>query len=727
MPIVWMILFTIGFLIIFGRFLYIQVTGEVQGESLTELAEEKRTNTYTIPAKRGTIYDRNGMALAEDKIVYRLYAVLDEEYTMDPDKPRHLVDVDDTVEKLAPILEMDPQEMKSIIEKGLEKDRFQVEFGNHGKELTQTQKEQIEKLKLPGIYFEEEPIRFYPNGVFASRTIGLAQKNDEDKIEGINGIENYMDDVLTGKDGSISYQRDKYNFKLLNPNEVIKQAEHGEDVYLTIDQKIQTLLEDSLTEIDKEYQPKKMSAIVMHAKTGEILAVSNRPSYDPNNLGNVENWYNDVFSNPVEPGSTFKIFTLAAAINEGVWQPNEYFKSGSYKAGPNIMAIRDHNGGRGWGSITYLEGFQRSSNVAVAKLAYEKLGPEKFLEYLHAFDFDKESGIDLLGEVPGRILFNYPIEQITTAFGQGTTTTPIQLVKASTAIANNGEMLQPYIIKKIVDSETKEVLEEKQKNVVGQPITEETSKEVLEIMESVITSNAGTGKVFGLNDYTVAGKTATAQIPDPETKGYKTGWGNYIYSFIGMAPAEDPQLIMYVSVQEPDLDEEAYEPGNVTTSFIFKNVMENSLKYLNIEPDKEKVKIENLKTFPDWKDKSTSSLVEELKEMNINPVVIGDGKKVKRVNVQPGEKITTVQKVMIVTDEPTLPNMTGWSLKDLLTLKELMNLDVEWMGTGFIHKQSMEPGTSIKEGSYVMAELKEPVNESSEPRKIEDELEEQTE
>ena len=725
MPIVWMILFAIGFLIVFGRVLYIQVTGEVQGVSLTELAEEKRTNYYTIPAKRGTIFDRNGMALAEDKIVYRLYAVLDEGQTMNPEKPRHVVDINETAEKIAPIIGMEPSDMKRRMEEGREEERFQVEFSNYGKELTQTQKEEIEKLKIPGIYFEEEPIRFYPNGIFASRSIGLAQKNDEGKIVGINGMENYMDEYLTGKDGSISYQRDKYNFKLLNPNEVLNQADDGDQVYLTIDQKVQTLLEDSLSVIEEEYEPTKMSAVVMHAKTGEILAISNRPSYDPNNFGRVQNWFNDVISNPVEQGSTFKIFTLAAAVNEGVWRGDEYFKSGSYKAGPNVKTISDHNGGRGWGSITYLEGFQRSSNVAVAKLAYEKLGSEKFLEYLQAFDLDKETGIDLPGEVPGRILFNNPIEQVTTSFGQGTITTPIQIVKGASAIANEGEMVKPYMIKKIVDSETKEIIEEKKPEVVGKPITSETASEVLEIMESVITSKAGTGKVFSLSDYTVAGKTATAQIPDSETRGYKTGWGNYIYSFIGMAPADDPQLIMYISVQEPDLDEKSYEPGNVTTSFIFKNVMENSLKYMNIEPDKEEVKVENLKTVPDWKDKTTNQVIEDFKAINIEPIVIGDGDKVVNANVQPGDKITNVQKVLLETDKPTMPNIKGWSLKDLLTLKELMGLDIEWLGSGFIYKQSVKPGTAIQKGSYLMVELKAPENQN---KKVPiDELEEQTE
>ncbi|SFM00082.1 penicillin-binding protein 2B [Gracilibacillus orientalis] len=701
MPVIWIVIFTILFLVIVGRFLYIQVSGEVSGVSIQELADEKRTNNYNIPASRGTIYDRKGMALAQEHVVYRLYAVIDESHTAN-----YVKDVDKTAQKLAPILEMEESEVAERLNKGISNEKFQVEFGSNARELNQEQKEEIEALELPGINFIEEPIRFYPNGMFASHTIGLTDKQD-DKIVGINGVEGFVNDLLTGKDGSISYQRDQFNMKLLDPKEVINEPDNGDDVYLTVDQKIQTLMEDALSEVQEEYEPDRMSAVVMDAKTGEILALSNRPSYNPNNIGEVDNWYNDVIATPFEPGSTMKIFTLASAIEEGVWNPEEQYKSGKYKAEDNVQTIGDHNGRQGWGTISYLEGIQRSSNVAAAKLAYEKIGPDKFLEYLQAFDFDKKTGIDLPGEVSGRILYNWVSEKVTTAFGQGTTTTPIQMMKAATAIANDGKMLKPYIIDRTLDHDTQEVLAENQPEVVGEPISEETARETLKVLESVITSENGTGhEIYNLNDYTVAGKTGTANFVDTETGKYKIGRESYTFSFMGMAPADDPELIMYVSVKEPTLD--STESGSAPVSFVFKNVMENSLRYLNIEPDKEAKEPIEVVEIPEWEGKQTDSYVNKLKDLGIAPIVIGDGEQIKKVNLQPGTKITSRQTVFVATDNMKMPDLTGWSFRDVLSFRDFLDLDLEWTGNGYVKKQSIEKGSSFNEKDYLMVELEEP-------------------
>lgn len=712
MPTIWMLIFSIAFLIIAGRFLYIQVGGEVAGVSIKELAEEKRTNKYTIPASRGTIYDRNGMELAQEHIVYRLFAIVDENHTTNPLEPKHVKNVKDTAEKLAPIIDRNAEEIAAIIQDGIDNDRFQVEFGPAARELNQEQKEEIEKLALPGIHFIEEPIRFYPNGMFASRTIGLTDKKEE-QIVGINGIEGYMNDLLTGKAGSISYQRDKFNVKLLDPNEVVNDPENGDDVYLTIDQKVQTLLEDAMSEVMKEYNPARISAVVMDPKTGEIIALSNRPSYNPNDLGEVDNWYNDVIATPIEPGSTVKIFTLASAIEEGVWNPDEKFKSGTYKAESNTDTIGDHNGHRGWGTISYLEGIQRSSNVAVAKLAYEKIGPGKFLEYLQAFDFDEKSGIDLPGEVAGQIQYDAVSEKVTSSYGQGSTATPIQLMKAATAIANEGKMLKPYIIDKTVDHDSNQIIEKNEPEVAGEPISKETAKKTLEVLETVISSEKGTGhNIYNLNDYSVAGKTGTAQFVDPETGRYKTGRENYIFSFIGMAPAEDPELMMYVSVKEPEL--EVTESGSAPVSFIFKNVMENSLRYLNIQPDKEVTEQVNTIHIPEWEGKSTKAYTDQLKELGLSPIIVGDGEKIEKVSHNPGEKVTDRQKIFIKTNKAKMPNIIGWSLRDLLVLKDFMDLDIEWIGQGYIVNQSVEEGAPLNEQDYLMVELEEPDNMAEE-------------
>lgn len=717
---VFIILFAAVFLVLTGRFIYIQATGEVNNISLEEWAEQKRTSSYSIRAERGKIYDKNGMVLAYDRPTYRVYAVIDETYTDDPDKPRHVEDPEETSKKLATIMDVEPGVLVEAFQSGMDKERFQVEFGNPGKHLTQKEKEEIEALKLPGIYFEEEPMRYYPNGVFASHIIGFARETDvetEDgiktEVQGIAGMENEMDGLLRGKDGYISYQRDLYNTRLLDPKEIIKAPEDGDDVYLTLDQKIQTLLDEALTTVDAEYNPERMTGIVMHAKTGEVLAMSTRPSYNPNNPSNVENWYNDVVSTPIEPGSTVKMFTWAAAIQEGVYNGGESFMSGTYKVNEKISPIPDHNKGEGWGPISFDEGFARSSNVAASKLVWEKIGTEKFLEYLQAFDFDKPTGIDLPGEIAGEILYNWPLEKLTAAFGQGSTVTPIQMMKAATAIANDGKMLQPYVIGKIIDSTTGEILEKKEPTVVSEPISAETAKQVRGLLQDVVEKDYGTGKVFRLEDYSIGGKTGTAEIPNPDGGGYLNGRSELLFSFLGMAPIEDPELIIYVSVQQPELELSEY--GSKPVSFIVKNVMENSLHYLNITPEEEEegTSIEKIKA-PELVGKSTAQSVKVLQEKNLKVTVVGNGEKITDANIEPGEKMLPNKHVILITDKPSMPNIMGWSKREVVQFADMLELQLESTGNGYVVMQGIAQDTPIKQGDYLGVEFL-PPNEEKKP------------
>ena len=322
-----MIFFMFLFLIVSGRYIYIQATGVVNDVSLSEWAEEKRETSVVLPAERGEIYDHNGMTLAYNRPAYRIYAILNPEYSKNQKEPKHVVDPEKTAEKLAPFLNLKEAEIKEIIETGVEQERFQVEFGKTGKNLSQQTMEEIKSLGLPGIYFLEESIRYYPNGMFASHIIGFAQEDEEtEELTGMIGIEKEKEKLLGGTDGFLQYQRDRYNKKLIDPKEVIQQPEDGHDIYLTIDQKIQTLLEDVLSQVDEKYSPERITAVVMDPKTGAILALGNRPSFNPNNPENVENWYNDVISTPFEPGSTTKMFTWAAAIDTDNYNGNEYLQ-----------------------------------------------------------------------------------------------------------------------------------------------------------------------------------------------------------------------------------------------------------------------------------------------------------------------------------------------------------------------------------------------------------------
>lgn len=686
------------FLILTGRFMYIQATAEVNGVSLEDWADKKRTSSYSLDSDRGKILDSNGMVLAYDRPTFKIKAIVKESYTQHVENPKK------TAETLAPLLDMKEKDIMERLEYGIDNDKFQVEFGSNGKELSQETKDKIEELDLSGIEFDKQSIRYYPNGLFASHIIGFAQKK-EGQITGIAGMEREMNDILDGKDGHISYQRDKYGTKLLDPNEIIKQPEDGDNVYLTINQKIQTLLEDTLTQVSEEYDPERITAIVMNPQTGEIVAMSNRPSYNPNNPANVENWYNDAISTPYEPGSTMKMFTWAAAIDSGKYNGNEKYLSGSYRALPNIKTVEDHNI-TGWGKIPFDEGFRRSSNVAAARLLWEEMGPETYLDYFKAFNFDQKTGVDLPDEVAGKLVYNYPIEKITTSFGQGTTVTPIQQMKAATAIANDGKMLKPYVMKKVVDSSTGKTIKEKSPEVVGEPISKETAKHVRELLGTVVSGEDGTGKNYKLDDYSVAGKTGTAQIPNPNGPGYLTGNGNYIYSFLGMAPKDDPKLMMYVSVKQPKLENEA---GSIPVSFIFKNVMKNGLHYLNIDPDKEVTEKAATIKIPALIGEKTKDVKDQLSKLGLEHIlVIGNGEEIVNASALKGAEMLSNNRILLITDKPTMPDITGWSMREVFKLADLMDLKVETMGNGYVVKQSIKKGKAIKKDDYLGIELQLP-------------------
>src|SRR5690625_821512 len=470
---------------------------------------------------------------------------------------------------------------------------------------------------------------------------------------------------------------------------------------------MQVLLEETMSEVEEKYVPESMSAIIMDAKTGEVLALSNRPSFDPNNPKDVKNWYNDVISSPFEPGSTMKMFTWAAAIDAGVYDGTEQFQSGKYQINPVVDPVHDHNQGRGWGKIPFDEGFRRSSNVAASMLVWEKLGPETYYEYLQAFDLDKPTNIDLPGEIPGQILYSWPREKLSTSFGQGSTLTPIQQIKAATAIVNQGEMLQPYIVKKIVDPETNDIVEENERTVVSQPISEEAAEQTLKLLGDVVNTKDGTGRPYRLDAYTIGGKTGTAQMPDPEG-GYLTGRENNIFSFLGVAPLDDPALMMYVSVTQPEIA--ADEAGSKPVSFIFKHVMENSLHYLNIEPDKEESSEIVKQDIPPLTGEP-KVLKQQLEELGLTVTIVGSGEKIVAANVQEGDAALAKQRIILVTDKPKMPNIKGWSQRDIYQLAELLQLNLETIGHGYATIQSIKKGTPLKEGDYLGVELKLPTEQ----------------
>ncbi|MEH7110826.1 penicillin-binding protein [Neobacillus niacini] len=697
--------FGLLFFILLFRFFSIQITGEVGSQPLAAKAQQKYSRIGTMDAVRGVIYDQKGEVISEDTTAYTLIAILDKKMTTNSKKPNHVTDPQKTASELAKYINLEESEIYSI----LTKDQFQVEFGKAGRDISHQTKKEIEALKLPGITFKRDSKRFYPNGIFASHLVGYADRIDEKdgsyNYIGKMGIEQLLNDELTGKDGEIKYESDLWGYLLPDGKQKVSPAQNGNDVYLTIDKKIQTFLEDAMNKVVDEYKPKKIIAIVADPKTGNILAMGQRPSFHPKTKEGIDNsWHNEAIEISFEPGSTMKIFTLAAAIEENKFDPNEPFQSGSYRVTSKDKAIHDHNG-YGWGTISYLEGVQRSSNVAFAKLANEKLGFEKFREYLTKFGFDAPTGIDLPLETSGKIQYNWPIEKATTAYGQGTAITPIQQIQAATAIANNGKMMKPQVIDKIVNHDTGEVIRDVTPEVVSSPISAKTAKEVLDILETVVSNEeTGTGNRYQIDGYSVAGKTGTASIPDPKG-GYLDGQKDYIFSFLGMAPKDDPKLIVYVAVQQPEIDH--YSKGSIPVSMLFNPVMKNSLQYLNIQPSQQ-AKASTTK-LADFMNQNVTETVQKLEEQGLDVVVLGNGAKVTGQLPEASTNVLEGEKIIIQTDGDLIaPNMTGWSLRDVMKVAKISGVKLNSTGSGYVVTQNIKEGAVLRKGDFLIVDLKTP-------------------
>ncbi|AOM83279.1 penicillin-binding protein [Salisediminibacterium beveridgei] len=664
--------------VLFSRFVYIQAAKEVQGEDLRTMIESRWTDSRTLHGKRGSILDRNGEIIAEEISSYTIVAILDDRYD------RYVDDPLETASELANVLDMD----KGLLTDYLSRDAAQVELGPSAKNLSYETMKKVENLDLDGIVFREDPRRYYPRQTFASHVIGYTER---DMSVARMGLENTLNEYLEGEAGSITYQRDGRRRPLLNADEQIEEPVDGADVILTIDSKIQTAMEQTMNQVEEDYDPERMIAIAAHAKTGEILAMSNRPGFNPNHYEQIENYTNYAVASRFEPGSTMKMFTLAAAIEEDVYRGNDTYQSGSYQV--TDRTVHDHNQGRGWGEITFDEGLRRSSNVAFSKLALEHLGEERLYDYIQSFGFREPTGIDLPNETTGMIADTYTIDTATTSFGQGSAVSPIQQVQAATAIANQGQMMKPYVVDQIIGGTKGDPVLEQKPEVAGNPVSAVTANRVLALLETAVSHETGTGRPYAIDGFKVAGKTGTAQIPNEDSPGYQSGHGNYIYSFLGMAPAQDPEVIVYVAVEKPDI--EPHVQGNEPVSKVFRQVMEQSLQYLNITPteDDEGLPFAEEVTMPDHVGDAAEDTFNSLMETGFKVKKIGEGNQVAAQSPPPGTEAVNGETVLLVTNgEVSMPDLTGWSLRSVYMLSELLDIEVDADGTGFVLHQVPEPG-----------------------------------
>lgn len=685
------------FVLMIGRLIQLSVFTEIDGVNLKKLASRRTTKTEVLSAERGNIYSSNGDTLAQNVSSYKLIAYLSESRTEQKNNPQHVVDKEKTAKALAPILGMTEEELLVYLNK---KNVYQTEFGSKGKGLSEITKNQIVDLELPGIDFIESYKRYYPKGKFASYTIGYvkANPNDTEVMTGEMGIEKYYDKILKGEDGYLTYQKDLKGYKISDTNEVRKEATQGKDIYLTIDSNIQFFVEQALNNADVDYNWDWFNITLLDAKSGALLATATSPSFDPN-IRDMTNYLDFTVSSPYEPGSTMKTFTYMAALENGVYNGTETYQSGVYTTTDGTkIGDWDRNG---WGTISYDKGYAMSSNVGVINLINRHMSSIMLRQYFKRLGFGKKTGISLPNEETGKLEFKYETEIYNAGFGQGITTTPIQNVQAMTPLTNDGMLIKPYIVSKIVDHETKEVIQRNKREEKERVASTATVQKMIQLMDDCVNGIGNTGSGYRIEGGQLIGKTGTAQIARENGGGYLTGEADIISSFSGIYPKDDPQIIIYASVKRPT------SGSQKPISNAVKEIVNNISKYYGNDDSKtSSIEIKDYKvaSFINKKlDNATSTLASK----EINYQVLGTGSKVVKQYPAKGDIMTNQDKVYLITNDSnlTIPNVVGLSSKIAKNILELLGVKVNLEGTGYVTSQSISETTPITEGLEITLTL----------------------
>ncbi|MFC4076538.1 penicillin-binding transpeptidase domain-containing protein [Salinithrix halophila] len=674
----------------------------VDASFLRERAGKTWEKRDVIKPKRGSIKDRKGNDLVEEVRAYIIAADL-----------KRIDDPRKTAKKLSPLLDI-PEDVlyQKLTKKGIN----QVELKNGGNyKVLQEKRDKIMALGLDGIYAIQTTGRNYLEGKLAAHVLGFVN------VEGdpAGGLEQKYDKLLRGRPGKIRFKKDALGIKVPNSAEEFQPPQQGKDLVLTLNREIQSDVERQLDQVMARYRAKGATAIVADPKTGEILAMANRPNFNPNHYA--ETWrsgWNDTniaISSQFEPGSTFKIVTLAAAIEENVFQSDQRFQSGSIEVGGGT--IRDWNN-KGWGKITYADGVNLSSNVAFVHLG-EKLGADRLERYIDRFGFGRitdrsgqPTGIDLQAEGRGYFFGHKPLHKLelaTTAFGQGIAVTPIQQVMAVTAIANGGTLYRPHVVKKVVDPTTDAVVKENQPFVVRRDVvSKETAAKVRELLRGVVLK--GTGKEAELPGYEVAGKTGTAQKPKQGGKGYAPG--QYMVSFVGFAPAKNPRVVVYVAVDEP----KGSGHGGTVAAPAAREIIKDSLLELGVKPThaREGATAKAHRTpgmiAEDWVGRPVNEVKRSLEKKGVRAQVLGGGKKVVAQYPTDGSRLTRDTAYLLTenTEALEMPDLRGKTLREAMDICRLLDLDSDPTGEGFVIGQSITPGDRIMDQKRISLKLEPP-------------------
>lgn len=716
-----MLFFTIIVALIISNVLFTMITGEHFRSGKNVLAFNSNSNQVTeeIVASRGAIYDRNKEVIAQDIEAYDLYAIVDENRVNATDEPAHVVDVNATSEALAPILNVEPEKLATILNSAIKAELYQTFFTPYGRRLTAQQKEDIELLELPGLEFQNSTDRVYPVGTFASQMIGYAQYSyEEERIAGVMGIEKIFDEELTGSNGKISYQIGSDGYYLPKSRKYLKTAENGNDIYLTIDKNVQSTVEKALSDTLENNSAETAWCVVMEAKTGKVLAQAGYPTFDLNDRSEIPNYNNIPSVTAFEPGSVMKPFVIAGAIEDGVYNGSATFASksaslgidgngnlGFVEKGSNnwLITVNDARG-KDYGVISYDEGLIRSTNTVIANLFVNSYSLDKNIEYMKKFGFFDYIGIDGLSEASGQLNTGSVTDKITLGFGQGSTVTAYQLIEAYSALFGDGRTVKPYVIDKIVNPNTGETTYQGKTEKSEQIISQETVNQVQSLLKRVVSEEYGTANAYQMNDITMMAKTGTGEI------SVDGGYSKSIFtsSIMAAAPADDPEIIVYYAFQGTEIINynRSYFQDIVRESLLAVNGYESA----NHNENNEGATVANFNIFemPSLINHSIDYAKEKLTTHTNNIVMIGDGNAV--VSQYPTEGVSTIssQKIFLLTDGAniTMPNMSGWTRKDVKLFAQLSGISIEINGTGSLVTQNVAEGTIINNDSKISVELK---------------------
>ncbi|MFW6287803.1 MAG: stage V sporulation protein D [bacterium] len=677
-----LLLFFLIFVIIFAlslRLVWIQL---IFSDEYQSKAIEQRTRQLKVEPKRGMIYDRNKEQLAVSVSSDTVVAL-----------PLEIKNPEETAIKLSTVLDLDYEYVYNRITR-------KASAVYVKRKISEETAEKIKSMNLPGITFTEESKRYYPKENLAGHVLGFAGIDSQ----GLDGIELAYDKYLRGKAGRIEAERDAAGRSIPDGIREYVAPQNGYDLYLTIDEKIQYIAERELDKAMNEFQISGGTIIIINPKTGGILAMANRPDYNPNNFGDYsqKHWRNRAISDGLEPGSTFKIITAASALEEGVVNENDRFVDPGYiKVSGETINCWKHGG---HGSQSFAEVVQNSCNPGFVQVGM-RIGKETFYNYIKAFGFGKKTSIHLPGEASG-IMSGYdavgPVELATMSFGHGITVTPIQLITAISAVANKGMLLEPRLVKEIRTPDG-ELLEEIEPVQIRQVISAETAERTLKLLETVV--DEGTGSNAKIEGYRIGGKTGTAK---------RYGAQIYDTSFVGILPIDDPQLVITVVLY--DVTGYPYY-GSQTAAPVFRNIALDTVRYMEIPPQFD-VKEENEElvdvTVPDLINKDTNYAEKILRNNKLDVKIIGGNAKIIKQVPLADARVVEGTTVLLFTDKNigdkflvAVPNLKGLTEKEANSLLHQLGLKLNVKGTGKIIKQDIEPGTRIPDGTPINVELKE--------------------